>query len=172
MQGKLDHYLPACFEAGYRWIEVSDNVAPVGLEWKVRVIQDAVQNYGMEVFGEIGKKEGLDHSTSFADDAKACLDAGAKIILVEAAELGNADPETEREVDETVEAVGVEQIMFELPGPWIEGVDDALIHKLRRGLVDRFGVEVNVGNVMPDDLYSFEAYRRELGVNAGSEPAD
>ncbi|HCK11090.1 MAG TPA: hypothetical protein DHW45_14530 [Candidatus Latescibacteria bacterium] len=172
MQGKLDHYLPACFEAGYRWIEVSDNVAPVGLEWKVRVIQDAVQNYGMEVFGEIGKKEGLDHSTSFADDAKACLDAGAKIILVEAAELVNADPETEREVEETVEAVGVEQIMFELPGPWIEGVDDALIHKLRRGLVDRFGVEVNVGNVMPDDLYSFEAYRRELGVNAGSEPAD
>ena len=171
MQGKMDRYLPACAEAGYRWIEVSDNVAPVALEWKVRVIRDAVENYGMTVFGEVGKKEGLAHGPSFAEDAKACLDAGARIILLEAAELVNADSRTEREAEETIDSVGVERVMFELPGPWIEGVTDSVIHRMRRDLVDRFGVDVNIGNVMPDDLYSFEAYRRELGVNAGS-PAE
>jgi len=168
IQGKRDLYLPACQAAGYRWIEVSDNVAPVGLEWKVRVIKDAVENFQMNVFGEVGKKDGLGHGPSFAEDAKACLDAGAKIILLEAAELVNANPDTEREVEETVKAVGVDRIMFELPGPWIAGVTEAVIHKMRRELVDRFGVDVNVGNVEPEDLFSFEAYRRELGVNAGS----
>jgi len=171
MNGKLDQYLPGCAAAGYRWIEVSDNVAPVALEWKVRVIKDAVENYSLNVFGEVGKKEGLAHGPSFVEDAKACLDAGSKIILLEAAELVNADAETEREVEETVKAIGIDQVMFELPGPWIDGVTESVIHRMRRELVDRFGVNVNIGNVMPDDLFSFEAYRRELGVNAGS-PAD
>lgn len=168
MNGKLDLYLPACAAAGYRWIEVSDNVAPVELEWKVRVIKDATENHGMSVFGEVGKKEGLSHGPSFVEDATACLDAGAKIILLEAAELVNANVETEIEVEDTVNGIGVENVMFELPGPWIEGVTDAVIHRMRRDLIDRFGVEVNIGNVMPDDLFSFEAYRRQLGVNAGS----
>lgn len=167
IQGKLDLYLPACVEAGYRWIEVSDNVADVSLDWKVGIIKDAVAR-GLHVFGEVGKKEGLAHGPSFVDDAKACRDAGAEIILLEAAELVNADAQTEREVEETVQAVGVDRVMFELPGPWIEGVTEFVIHRMRRELVDRFGPEVNIGNVMPDDLYSFEAYRRELGVNAGS----
>jgi phosphosulfolactate synthase (CoM biosynthesis protein A) len=39
---------------------------------------------------------------------------------------------------------------------------------MRRSLVDRYGPEVNLGNVLPDDLMTLEAYRRELGVNAGS----
>ena len=39
---------------------------------------------------------------------------------------------------------------------------------MRREIVDRYGHEVNVGNVAPDDLFSFEAYRRGLGINAGS----
>ena len=171
MQGKMDLYLPACAAAGYRWVEVSDNVAPVELAWKVQVIKEAIKNYGMNVFGEVGKKEGLPHGSSFVEDAQACLDAGAKIILLEAAELVNADAETEREVEETIKAIGVDRVMFELPGPWIAGVTESVIHKMRRDLVDRFGVDVNVGNVMPDDLFSFEAYRRELGVNAGS-PAE
>ena len=146
MHGKLDLYLPACRSAGYRWIEVSDNVASVELEWKVRVIKDAVENFGMQVFGEVGKKEGLDHGPSFVEDASACLDAGASLILLEAAELVNADAEAEREVEETVKAVGIDKVMFELPGPWIEGVTESVIHRMRRELVDRFSVDVNIDN--------------------------
>ena len=171
VHGKADLYLPACRRAGYRWIEVSNNVADLPLEWKVRVIEEAVTAFGMGVLGEVGKKEGLSHGPSFPDDARACLDAGASIILLEAAELVHADAATRREVDETVVAAGLDRVMFELPGPWIPGVESHHIHRMRRGLVDRFGPEVNVGNVMPDDLLSLEAYRRELGVNAGKGPA-
>ena len=171
IHGKADLYLPACQRAGYRWIEVSNNVADLPLEWKVRVIGEAVDDYGMNVLGEVGKKEGLSHDIRFADDAQACLDAGAGIILLEAAELVDADDATRREVDETVTAVGLDRVMFELPGPWIPGVQSHHIHRMRRDLVDRFGPEVNLGNVMPEDLLSLEAYRRELGINAGKGPA-
>lgn len=163
----LDRYLPACVEAGFRWVEVSDNVVDVNLDWKVNLIGRAVTGHGLKVFGEVGKKEGLAHGPSFLDDAQACLDAGASIILLEAAELVSGDPDTMREVEAVVDVVGLDRVMFELPGPWIAGVNAHDVHKMRRDLIDRYGSEVNVGNVTPDELFSFEAYRRGLGVNAG-----
>ena len=168
IQGKADRYFPAVSEAGYRWVEVSDNMASVSLEWKTRMIREATQHYGFHVLGEVGQKEGLETTTPMVDDASACLEAGARIILLEAAELINDDAETARDVEKVVERIGIERVMFELPGPWIEGVSASVIHRMRRQLVDRYGPEVNVGNVDPADLISFEAYRRGLGVNAGS----
>jgi phosphosulfolactate synthase (CoM biosynthesis protein A) len=38
---------------------------------------------------------------------------------------------------------------------------------MRRALIDRYGPDVNLGNVDPGELISVEAYRRRLGVNAG-----
>ena len=34
VHGLCDRYLPSVCAAGYRWVEVTDNLAPVGLEWK------------------------------------------------------------------------------------------------------------------------------------------
>ncbi len=168
VQGKADLYIPAVCDAGYFWIEISDNLGAVTLDWKIKMIRQAVANH-LHVFGEVGKKEGLDSSNSLADDASACLDAGADIILLEAAELINEDAATARAVEQVVQQNGLDRIMFELPGPWIEGVNAALIHHVRRQIVDRYGNEVNVGNVDSADLISFEAYRCGLGVNAGKD---
>ena len=169
VHGKADVYLPAVVAAGYRWMEVSDNLASVSLEWKERMIREATERHGLSVFGEVGKKEGLASDVKMSKDARACLDAGSKIILLEAAELIGDDVETAREVEAVVDAVGLDRVMFELPGPWIEGVTLESIHRMRRDLVDRYGKEVNVGNVQPDDLMTLEAYRRELGINAGKQ---
>ena len=168
VHGKLDRYLPACVEAGYRWVEVSDNIAPVSVQWKERIITEAVEDYGLRVLGEVGRKEGLDNTIPLVDNARACMDAGASVLLVEAAELVSDDVATAAAVDETVRVIGVDQVMFELPGPWIEGVHACHIHHMRRELIDRYGSQVNIGNVAPDELMSLEAYRRGLGVNAGS----
>jgi phosphosulfolactate synthase len=167
MLGKSEAYLASTARAGYRWIEVSDNVAPVSVAWKQRVIRRAREAHGLRVFGEVGKKEGLARATPLADDSRACLDAGAEIILVEAAELVGGDAGTAREVEAVLAAVGLERVMFELPGPWIAGVTAADIHRMRRDLIDRYGIDVNLGNVSPPELVSLEAYRRGLGVNAG-----
>ncbi len=169
VHGRLDLYFPAAVEAGYRWVEVSDNIAPVTLEWKERVIRQAREEFGLQVLGEVGKKEGLDNPIPLVDNARTCIDAGAAIVLLEAAELVGEDIEVQREVEEIVRVIGVEQVMFELPGPWIEGVSPHDIHRMRRALIERYGTQVNIGNVAADELMSLEAYRRGLGVNAGQE---
>lgn len=167
VHGHRDRYLPACVEAGYHWIEVSDNLAPVSLDWKVQVITEAVEDFGLKVLGEVGRKEGLDNTIPLLDNARACMDAGAEVLLVEAAELISEDVATAAAVDEIVTVVGVDRVMFELPGPWIEGVHACDIHHMRRQLMARYGSQVNLGNVAPDELLSVEAFRRGLGVNAG-----
>ncbi|MCE2440638.1 MAG: phosphosulfolactate synthase [Candidatus Latescibacteria bacterium] len=168
VQGAAHLYFPAVAEAGYRWVEVSDNLAAVTHEWKLKMIRQAVELHGLTVLGEVGQKEGLDAGIPMADDVKACLDAGSRIVLLEAAELVHEDAGTARQVEQAVEAAGPARVMFELPGPWIAGVHPHDVHRMRRTLVDRYGPEVNLGNVLPDDLMTLEAYRRGLGVNAGS----
>ena len=165
MEGKTEMYLPATAEVGYRWVEVSDNLAPVSVEWKAQMIRQAVEEFGLRVLGEVGKKEGLEKGAPMVDDARVCLEAGASIVLLEAAELVN--PETADEVEAVVEMAGIDRVMFELPGPWIEGVKQYDIHRMRRELIDRYGADVNLGNVGPEELITVEAYRRGLGVNAG-----
>ena len=169
VEGRTELYFPAVVEAGYRWVEVSDNLVTAGVEWKVRMIRQAVEQYGLKVLGEVGKKEGLDKGMPLVDDTQACLEAGSSIVLLEAAELIGDDADTAREVEEVVRVVGLEKLMFELPGPWIAGVAAHDIHRMRRQLIERYGVQINLGNVFPEDLISLEAYRRGLGVNAGHE---
>ena len=167
IQGKADTYMPAVSEAGYRWVEVSDNLAPVSTEWKSRMIRQATDEFDLKVFGEVGKKEGLENVVPLVDNAKACIDAGASIVLLEAAELVAEDAETAAAVEEVVTEVGLERVMFELPGPWIAGVALHDIVRMRNQLVEAYGPQVNLGNVNSADLMTLEAYRRGLGSNAG-----
>jgi phosphosulfolactate synthase (CoM biosynthesis protein A) len=114
------------------------------------------------------QEEGLENPIPLLDNARICLEAGARLILLEAAELLAGDSATSAAVEDIVAAAGLEKVMFELPGPWIGGVTASDVHRFRCELIDRYGTEVNIGNVAADDLMSLEAYRRGLGVNAGS----
>lgn len=167
VHGCDDAYLPAAQEAGFRWMEVSDNLASVSLDWKSTMIRRAIDEFDMKVLGEVGQKAGGAGGANFVDDAKACRDAGATYVLLEAAELVSDDPAVQRDVDEVVKEIGLDQVMFELPGPWIDGVHACDIHAMRRRLVAQYGLEVNIGNCDPADIVNLEAYRRKLGVNAG-----
>lgn len=164
-----DAYLPAAKEAGFRWVEVSDNLASVSLDWKAKMIKRAVEEFGMKVLGEVGQKAGGAGGSNFVDDAKVCRDAGSTFVLLEAAELINDDPAVQRDVDQVVKIIGLDKVMFELPGPWIDGVHACDIHAMRRQLISKYGPEVNIGNCDPGDIVSLEAYRRKLGVNAGGQ---
>ena len=119
--------------------------------------------------GEVGQKEGLASAVPMVEDAVACLEAGARIILLEAAELVSGDRDAAREVEQVVREIGIERVMFELPGPWIEGVAMHDVHRMRRELLNRYGTEVNMGNVNPEEVVIVEALRRGLGANAGGE---
>jgi phosphosulfolactate synthase len=56
VEGKADLYFDAVQAAGYRCIEVSDNMDAVTLEWKERMIVRGA-GLGLRIIGEVGKKK-------------------------------------------------------------------------------------------------------------------
>ena len=167
VRDRTDEYMQACVEAGFPCIEVSDNLLEIDLDSKSELIRRARETYGLRVLGEVGKKEGLVTRTDLAEDAARCLSGGAERIFLEAADFfaGEID---EEEMDRIVARCGNENLIFELPGPWIEGVTLSDIHRITRWLLDRFGAEVNIANVSPGDVLKLEALRLGIGVNAGA----
>ena len=55
-------------------------------------------------------------------------------------------------------------MLFELTGPWIEGVTLSGVYELKTFLMSEFGPQVNLANVMPDDVLETEALRCGLSV--------
>ena len=162
----VDAYLEEARALGFTAIEVSDNLLTISLDEKQALIAKATDDYGLEVFGEVGKKEGLAVTVSLAEDIRACLDAGSSKVLVEAAEIFGHGRDKSLATQLT-RAAPLEKLMFELTGPWIEGTAYSEPDSLARWLMQTFGPNVNIGNVLPDSLLRIETARRGLGVNAG-----
>jgi phosphosulfolactate synthase len=166
--GRVDEYLAATAAAGYRCVEVSDNLLEISIPDKAALIRKAIEEYGLAVLGEVGKKEGGTAGHDLADDAAACLEAGASRVFLEAADFFAGDVDA-TELERIVGRCGEDPLIFELPGPWIEGVTLSHVQIITRWLLERFGADVNIANVSTDGVLKLEALRTGLGVNAGSE---
>jgi phosphosulfolactate synthase len=159
--------LPAFYadakRVGFRCLEVSDNVVPLSEAERRDVIRAAV-DAGFEVFGEVGGKDRRTTAAELIDQTGQCFDAGAALVLVEAAELV-ADGKPDRAlIDAFTRGVDMSRVMIELPGPWIANVRTCDVEAMKKFLVEEFGPDVNVANVSPDTVIDFEATRRGLGV--------
>ena len=166
--GKVDAYFAETGAVGFPAVEVSDNLLSISLDEKRALIAKAREVYRLEVFGEVGKKEGLAVTVSLEEDIRACLEAGSGKVLIEAAEIFSHGRDKTLAMQLT-EAAPLEKLMFELTGPWIEGTAYSEPDSLARWLMQTFGPDVNIGNVQPDSLLRLETARRGLGVNAGGE---
>ena len=114
----------------------------------------------------MGKKEGLGSTADLAEDAARCLAEGAEKVFLEAADFFSGEVR-EDELGRIVERCGPDDLIFELPGPWIEGVTLSDVHVMTVWLLDRFGPEVSIANVSPAEILKVEALRQGIGVNAG-----
>ncbi len=157
---------PYCDEAkrlGIDAIEVSDNLVPFTPEERRTIIRTAVDS-GLHVHGEIGSKFVSSDGQDLIDQALEYLDAGVKIILVEGAELMR-DSGPDLQLCKRLEsALDIETIMFELGGPWLPGVTVWSIFAMKKFLIQHFGPDVNIANVMPEYLLETEATRTGLGA--------
>jgi phosphosulfolactate synthase len=159
--------LPAFYaearRVGFRCLEVSDNVVPLTEADRRDVIRAAV-DAGFEVFGEVGAKDRRTTAAEMIDQTGQCFEAGAALVLVEAAELV-VDGKPDRALIEAfTRGVDMARVMIELPGPWIADVRTCDVEAMKKFLVEEFGPDVNVANVAPDTVIDFEATRRGLGV--------
>lgn len=157
---------PFCREAvrlGIGAIEVSDNVVSLTDDERTRLIKTAL-DCGLHVHGEVGSKHEDSGAETLVAQANACFAAGADVVLVEGAELLHKGVVNTTLIDGLSAALDLDRVIFELSGPWIPNTTLSEICELQYFLIDRFGPDVNIANVMPDAVWALEAQRCGLGV--------
>ncbi|KRE34951.1 phosphosulfolactate synthase [Paenibacillus sp. Soil522] len=156
--------VPAFFDTicslGFNGIEVSDGTIELSRSKRTELIQEG-RKRGLRVVTEYGKKlsGSLIDATLLAITAEGDWEAGAELVTIEARESGvgvglfDADGECREEVLESIlEFVpDTKRIMWEAP------LKHQQVHLLRK-----FGSDVHLGNISPNDTLSLETLRRGL----------
>ncbi len=153
-------YLKRCKELGFNAIEVSDGTIEIDLKTRADCIRRAV-DMGFVVVSEVGKKDPNEAvaTAKLHEEIAADLKNGAFKVIVEAREAGKGVGIYDKDgkpKDEEVEAI-------------IKGVDDlskleweAPLKNQQQFLILRFGPNVSLGNIPPEDILALEALRQGL----------
>jgi len=156
-------YLAECVRAGYRYLEVSDNVIHFPPGAKADLIRRAREEFGLIVLGEVGRKRESTGAGALIRDIEEALGAGSWKVFVEAAEFFDEKFKADL-VREIAAAVPVDKLLFELPGRWLKNIHHHQVHEMIRFLVGELGSEVNLANIVPEDILIVETQRANVGV--------
>jgi phosphosulfolactate synthase len=159
----LPRFYAEALALGFRTIEISDNTVPLTAEQRRRQVATAVAS-GLEVFGEVGSKETLSNPRLLIDQANICFEAGASLVLVEAAELVEQGVVRKDALEIVKRGLPADRVMIELPGPWIAGVRDCDIEDMKKIVFAEFGVDANLANIDVTTILDTEALRVGLGT--------
>ena len=156
-QGVADACLAWAHEAGFSHVEVSRGTVAMSVDDKHQLVRRAADRFG--VLTEVGAKD-PDHQHTLAqwhDEAATDRAAGADLVVAEGRQSGTvgifdaAGEVREDVVAALVDAVGLDRVVFEAPRA-----------AQQAWFVRRFGPDVNLGNVAPDDVLSVETLRLGL----------
>ncbi|HET7236837.1 MAG TPA: phosphosulfolactate synthase [Actinomycetota bacterium] len=158
-QGRADACLAWAAEAGFPCIEVSNGAVDMPLREKRRLIELAAERF--VVLSEVGSKDPSAEVSAqgWAEEMVGDLEAGATWVLTEGRESGTVglfEPDGSVRapvVEAVVGRVGLPRVIFEAPRK-----------DQQAWLMNRFGGEVNLGNVPLADAIGLEALR--LGLRA------
>ena len=164
-QNRLDRLVAWLHELGLEHIEVSDGTITLDHERKLELIARLATEF--TVISEVGSKDNTRIMAPFrwVEQIESELEAGAWKVIAEAREGGNAgifrhDGEVQTGlIDEIVHAVDPEKILFEAPRM------DQQVWFIRR-----FGADVNLGNIIPEEVLSLETMR--VGLRSDTAVVD
>ena len=162
-QAMLPRFLAEAKRVGFSVIEISDNCVPLTRRERMSQIRLA-REHGLAVFGEVGSKDLKNDARMLVGQAQDCFEAGAEIVLVEAAELIENGKPKMKLIEGIRKGLDMSKVLIELPGPWISGVTLHAVEDMKKWLVEEFGPDVNLANVTPNDVMETEALRVGLGV--------
>ncbi len=162
-------YFEEARRLGFRYVEVSDNNLDIRPEDKCELIRIGSEDFGLKILGEVGSKTEISSPQAMVDGIKGCLAAGAWKVFVEGAEFTDKRNGTllEDVIEGVTKGVDLKDIIFELPGHWISNVHACGIHDMEVFLITRFGPDVNIANVAPDEIMMLETLRTGVGVKLG-----
>ena len=154
---KLDEYKRWLTKHGITYVEISDGTIEIPRERKLELITEFAKDF--TVLSEVGSKDSSVEYTAaeWTQWLREELDAGAWKVITEAREGGTAgifDSEggmrTEL-IGEIAEAVGLDNVVFEAPSK-----------SAQAWFVKRFGSDVNLGNIPPEEVIPLETLRLGL----------
>jgi phosphosulfolactate synthase len=154
---RLEEMVAWIKELGLQHVELSDGSIALEPSHKQELIARLAQEF--TVFSEVGSKDAevIMAPYRWVEQIQGELAAGAWKVIAEARETGTAGifrPDGEVRmglIDEIAHGVDVERVVFEAPRK------DQQVWFLRR-----FGHEVNLGNIAPDDVLGVETLRLGL----------
>ena len=162
-QQRVDALVAWLHELGLRHVEVSDGTIELEHERKLELIERLAREF--VVLSEVGSKDDTRIMAPYVwvQQIESELAAGAWKVIAEARESGTAgiyraDGEVRMGlIDEIAHAVAPERLLFEAPRK-----------EQQVWFLQRFGTEVNLGNIAPRDVLSLETLR--LGLRADTVP--
>lgn len=164
-----NRYFEEACRLGYKIVEVSDNHLQIRPEDKFELIRMGREDFGLKILGEVGSKSESSSPEAMVAGIKGCLASGAWKVFVEGAEFTDKRNGTllEDVIEGVTRGVDLKDIMFELPGRWISNVHGCGIHDMEVFLIEHFGPETNIANVLPDEILELETLRTGVGVKLG-----
>jgi phosphosulfolactate synthase len=156
---KLDEYKSWLAANRLSHVEVSDGTIDLPRERKLELISELARDF--VVLAEVGSKDAevVYAPYQWVEWMQEDLDAGAWKVITEGRETGTAGiyrPSGDMRtglIDEIVHAIDVGDVIFEAP-----------VTSAQAWFVQRFGPEVNIGNVPPEEVIPLETLR--LGLRA------
>jgi phosphosulfolactate synthase len=164
-QNRLEELIAWLHELGIGHLEISDGTITMHHEDKLAMIERYAKEF--VVLSEVGSKDNTHIMAPYrwVELIQKELEAGAWKVIAEARESGNVgifrhDGEVRMGlIDEIAHAVEPNKLLFEAPRK------DQQVWFVRR-----FGPEVNLGNVSPEDVLSLETIR--LGLRSDTAIAE
>ena len=158
VQDRVDELVAWIGSLGLHHVEVSDRTITLDPQRKRDLIRRLVGE-GFTVLSEVGSKDATTIMAPYrwVEQIQAELEAGAWKVICEGRETGTAGiarPDGELRqglIDEIAHAVDPAQVIFEAPQK-----DQQVV------LIQRFGPDVNLGNIPPADVLPLETMRLGL----------
>ena len=156
--GRVDELAAlACEELGIDRIEVSSGTIPIPRDEKARLIETLAARF--TVYAEIGEKDpdAIMAPYAWVDLIRRAFDAGAELVVCEGRASGTAGLYRGTSelrtglVEEIAHEIGLDRLVFEAP-----------LHHQQTWLINRFGPEINLGNIPTNAVVSLESLRLGL----------
>jgi phosphosulfolactate synthase len=156
-QGKLREFVRWADSLGFDAVEVSEGTVDLGPGMKTGLIEALSRDFC--VLAEVGSKDAARpvRAAAWAAVVQRDLDAGAAFVIAEGRESGNVGLYGP---DGTVRESLVGALLTRLPSERI--IFEAPAGAQQKWFVRRLGIDVNLGNVPPDDVIALETLRRGL----------
>jgi phosphosulfolactate synthase len=162
-QRRVEAFRGFLSEMGITHLEISDGVAPLDPREKSRYIRELSRDF--VVLSEVGSKDPLVQRApiKWVEMIERDLEAGAWKVIVEARESGTVGifrsnrSVRENLLDMIAERIPPEKLLFEAP------VKAGQVY-----LIKRFGSNVNLGNIAPEEVIPLETLR--LGLRGDTMP--